>query len=296
MPMCKTLVSALLGALYAILLASSLEGGGVMRNLAIRGAMMGASGGVPTARDYVQDGLIVLYDAIENSGWGVHLNNVSSWINLAGNAMSEMMLSGEYEIQQNCVRLNWSAVNSRSSNGIGYATASLPSGKRNFECCVSDCKANFVSESNRLAQWITGPKEMPSFELSSSNKLIFGGQQFNVYSPSVDNVIEYREDRHPGCRIMETGMFTFGTFTTDNLNEIIFFNNAKIFNRDTSQMKIAMGCVDEFRGNVEFFNRSSDFMRPMNAKVHCIRVYSRPLTPSEIAANYDIDKARFGIT
>lgn len=48
MPTYKTLVSALLCALYAILFASSLEGGGVMRNLAIRGAMVGASGVIPS--------------------------------------------------------------------------------------------------------------------------------------------------------------------------------------------------------------------------------------------------------
>lgn len=51
MPETKTLSQALLCALYAILFASSLEGGGVMRNLAIRGAMMGASEELPYARE-----------------------------------------------------------------------------------------------------------------------------------------------------------------------------------------------------------------------------------------------------
>ena len=31
-------------------------------------------------------------------------------------------------------------------------------------------------------------------------------------------------------------------------------------------------------------------------KIHCVRVYNRGLSPSEISANYAIDKARFGLT
>lgn len=37
---------------------------------------------IPTARDYVQDGLLSLYDAKENAGWGVH--DESSLLDLVG--------------------------------------------------------------------------------------------------------------------------------------------------------------------------------------------------------------------
>lgn len=38
----------------------------------------------PTARDYVQDGLIAMWDGIENAGWGVHNPNATEWKDLVG--------------------------------------------------------------------------------------------------------------------------------------------------------------------------------------------------------------------
>ena len=38
-----------------------------------------------TARDYVQDGLIAMWDGIENAGWGTHDPNATVWKDLAGN-------------------------------------------------------------------------------------------------------------------------------------------------------------------------------------------------------------------
>ena len=38
----------------------------------------------PTARDYVQDGLIEMWDGIENAGWGVHNPNATEWKDLVG--------------------------------------------------------------------------------------------------------------------------------------------------------------------------------------------------------------------
>ena len=40
--------------------------------------------GVPTARDYVQDGLVAMWDGIENAGWGVHDQNATVWKDLVG--------------------------------------------------------------------------------------------------------------------------------------------------------------------------------------------------------------------
>ena len=38
----------------------------------------------PTARDYVQDGLIAMWDGIENAGWGTHDPNATEWKDLVG--------------------------------------------------------------------------------------------------------------------------------------------------------------------------------------------------------------------
>ena len=41
--------------------------------------------GAPTARSYVQAGLVAMWDGIENAGWGVHDATSRTWVDLTGN-------------------------------------------------------------------------------------------------------------------------------------------------------------------------------------------------------------------
>ena len=52
---------------------------------------LGRGGGgakVPTASDYVQTGLVAMWDGIENAGWGVHDANATVCIDLVGGVLS----------------------------------------------------------------------------------------------------------------------------------------------------------------------------------------------------------------
>ena len=40
---------------------------------------------MPTARDYVQDGLIAMFDGVENAGFGTNDANATVWVDLSGN-------------------------------------------------------------------------------------------------------------------------------------------------------------------------------------------------------------------
>ena len=44
-----------------------------------------AAGGKLSAKSYVQDGLVAMWDGIENAGWGVHDPNATVWKDLVGN-------------------------------------------------------------------------------------------------------------------------------------------------------------------------------------------------------------------
>lgn len=39
-----------------------------------------------TAADYIQDGLVCIFDGIENVGWGEHNNDATRWVNLVDNS------------------------------------------------------------------------------------------------------------------------------------------------------------------------------------------------------------------
>ena len=52
-------------------------------------------GGTLSAKSYVQDGLVAMWDGIENAGWGTHDANATTWVDLTGNG-HDAALSGKY--------------------------------------------------------------------------------------------------------------------------------------------------------------------------------------------------------
>ena len=76
------------GAGLAAILASGKAPAYLVKSmLAARNSIGMKSGGakVPTAADYVQTGLVAMWDGIENAGWGVHDSNATAWKDLIGN-------------------------------------------------------------------------------------------------------------------------------------------------------------------------------------------------------------------
>ena len=57
-----------------------------------------------TAKDYVQDGLIAMWDGIENAGWGVHDPNATVWKDLIGSGYDFQIPSAGVEIKKDCIR------------------------------------------------------------------------------------------------------------------------------------------------------------------------------------------------
>ena len=47
----------------------------------------------PTARDYIQDGLVAMWDGIENAGWGKHDENATNWVDLVGGTIPQCVWS-----------------------------------------------------------------------------------------------------------------------------------------------------------------------------------------------------------
>ena len=48
--------------------------------------------GSVSARDYIQNGLVAMWDGIENIGWGQHSDSASAWVNLMGNSNYDFTL------------------------------------------------------------------------------------------------------------------------------------------------------------------------------------------------------------
>ena len=55
-----------------------------------------AAPSIPTARDYVQNGLVAMWDGIENAGWGVHDANATVWKDLVGTRDLTVNATGQW--------------------------------------------------------------------------------------------------------------------------------------------------------------------------------------------------------
>ena len=250
------------------------------------GAWANIGGGVPTARDYVHDGLVLLIDGIENDGFGVHSDSVSVWKNLATSGiMSDVSLSGDYSIETNNIRMNHLAVSNRTSNGIGRCNVVQPFSTKTIEVCSSGFVPNHVTDANRKNAFFCYPNT-------------FGTLYYNVGNLSRNSVIIALFTTRVDSGFLGPGFPYFKREQCQNFRTISY-NSSKslvVDQEDLSSSVTISTSSDMYSGEVELFNRSSDWSRPFNGKIHCMRVYNRNLTAEEMIANQAIDKARFGLT
>lgn len=230
----------------------------------LRNALM-AGKRTPTAKDYVQDGLIAMWDGIENAGWGTHDASATTWKDLIGSAD---------------ITLVRAVVNSdhiyfpkgTSNSNIGYGTANFPNPYGTMEIGFSlDDNVGYciVSIGNIYSGW-----GLCNFARSGLGRIISdtydsGAGPYAPYTTQEVCTISITKDPGPSSKD-------------------IFKNGAK-----QSLGTIPSG--SRYNAGTNSINSSTNQTRSSNIHMRFIRIYSRVLTDAEIAANYAIDKARFNL-
>lgn len=218
-----------------------------------------SGGGVPTARDYVQDGLIAMWDGIENAAWGVHDPSATTWKDLAGNN-DATPVDGTY---------SWES-DSFVCNGIGLVSA-YSSDFQSVEVVV------------RVREDLQTTTYAPIFgTLSESNaKGVF-------WLPSL-NYLRFYNGTSNSLPTTETELN--GTFSAVSVSpSTIVFKDAEIKNTK----RVSYWNIVGFQSDV-FKIGGSDKNNKCFGYIKSVRVYNRVITSSEILHNYEIDKARFNL-
>ena len=230
------------------------------------GAWAKRGGGVPTAKDYVQDGLVFMQDCIENSGWGVRKSGIQTeWTEL---------VSGEKASCDVTFYDDYALVN--SDHDIKY----------NDNTYISQIDRSVALTYECILENIT------TFNTPIRNN-IFSSQNFsfmcrNSYGP--------------------TTYWPLRSLLGDGNNVVIGFHVDEYCHVRVSVAASAdssKGTVYEKGVHLSHVDRSIN-INPKETKsilenlfqgmrIRCFRAYSRALTADEIAHNYAIDKARFGI-
>ena len=139
---------------------------------AVRNGAWAKSGGiVPTARDYVQDGLIAMWDGIENAGWGVHDSSATTWKDLVGG--NDLVLQNTAHFDEN------SLVSADRDNLTALCSSRLPYASIEV-CAFCDASRN----SSGLVCFGNSVDENRMFSCSTKSVQIYNGNhQIELTTP-----------------------------------------------------------------------------------------------------------------
>ena len=271
----KTLTQALLAAFCAILArgtsAAHVEGGGVMQIASKISMWSGAR--TPTAKDYVQDGLVYQLDGIENDGFGKHLARgpwrdlVSGdvWATYTGDFTATAYHAQSIDALTKSLYLAWPEA-ARKVFADGIYTIEIR-GKSSI--------GNSTTTSPRsVFQTVVGANPV---RIGVYNQLAFTFQIGGVNTFLGPGILGLPSD--------ELGRYQFDVTGWQNGTAGGF----KVMNADYE--KSLTNCTTGTPSQARILVNSD-----CDALWYAVRIYSRALTADEIAANYAIDKERFGLT
>lgn len=209
-----------------------------------------------TAKDYIQDGLVAMWDGIENAGWGVHDPNATTWKDLVGSC--DLSRNGTPLVKPNCMGFDGSCCFYGASQFGTICTMEA----------VVDAKTQVGSTDPELVR-LDGTRQYKIY--INNNRLTLGISMVaaGAYAGYINTGIEVV------------------AWVFDTSQQLFYVNGAYRSSRAWKYPQTGSGVV--------IGAGSSSLFRPGVGDVYSVRLYSRTLTSQEIAANYAIDKARFNL-
>lgn len=224
---------------------------------------------IKTANDYVQNGLIAMWDGIENVGYGQHDDNATSWADLTGKGANWLLKDSNttqvFEVGSNYVKI----LSNVSYNGRGHCTPSWSSGNDIITIEIVLDNTDFDIISDTMARVVSFGVGSGNFDQTIHVKgTLLAPNIYNKYGQvslvTGTNAVSLVIGSQP---VLLNGLFvqsvnrTFGGYTYE----------APVLGAYAATAAIGV-------------------------KVKSLRIYGRSLTDAERLANYAIDKVRFNLT
>ena len=236
-------------------------------------------GGVPTAREYVQDGLVAMWDGIENEGWGVHDSAAAGWKELSGNGWDFSL-----DPNKNRVSFGDSYIDMKNVGANGVCAAYTPKG--------------FIGNGYSCLEIVYEPynKSMDIFNPGGDSQSKNSDFGFYASPTYIQFGTQNGKDRWRYAFDSENNKPYYAACNIDKNNGNIhhgFVNGVPVNRTDSS------ASTGYYRGTHSSIGGryTNGFVADYGAsgKIFALRLSNRFLTDAEIAANYAIDKARFNL-
>lgn len=274
----------------------------------LRNALMSGKR-TPTAKDYVQDGLVATFDGIENGGRGVHTSDKYSLRELVTGASISVFESApeiaEVVVSSNAV--DFTRANTTDKENTAYLACRIPgladtlkSGTVMTMELVATPDTSFI-DTYASQRWGLDFSVGASLDMLPSTKGVLrrwwqsgnmcGGFNKRLYYDQSLGIASNPATMKAWQSKRHTALITGITSSTSDAKDFIDGLPVSASWRDFWQgNQNAPGDCIAF-GQLLF---SNEIILP--SRIYSWRLYSRALTADEIAANYAIDKARFGLT
>ena len=217
-----------------------------------------------TAKDYVQDGLIAMWDGIENAGFGVHDSGARTWKDLIG--VHDFILPAGISFGEDCA-LFTKSVGKEQSWGF-YKNEILT-----IEVCGKHTSTT-VGFAFQFSDGVSGERLFAY--LSTNNR----GFQFMSQGNTMNR---------PAFGIRWSVAATFFATPTSNYRQKETF-----YNGQSSPMNTGTTGWGAKRACIGYYSNKDTYA--FVGEICSVRLYSLAITSAQVAANYAIDKARFGLT
>lgn len=255
--------------------------------LVMRRNLMAAKSGY-TAKDYVQDGLIAMWDGIENAGLGRHDTNATTWKDLIGGVGDmHFFVSGTKE----------PSLSPMVNVGDGYVSDGV-----NF--CAADDVNEFLKNKDKSDNTIEFIMELSGGVGIPGKDVVtyIATEKIGMYSKNSFRYISFGHNlttvgrditSFPAliclsvCSTTDKGLFYHNsnviTEVEDSAYPYVYSSGGDIFGNGRMSLKIFANWI----------GTAINYSNPI--KICALRIYDRVLSDYEIAANYAIDKARFNL-
>ena len=227
-----------------------------------------AKAAAPTARSYVQDGLIAMWDGIENAGWGQRQTGSIVWKDLIGSHDLSTTVPNQYYWTDNSLHFDGQNTTldhrGMECSTISMAYFEIVAVKRGTHTSV------FAQNGGR----------------SANNLLLW---QYNNLSSCLAH--NGAAQRFPAGTIKKDVPLTMGVTVGTSTPEL-FVNGAKITPYSSADGWSVYNVFSLFANSL---SRNGGYNNGAEKEIYNARCYSRALTAEELAANCAIDKERFNL-
>lgn len=249
----------------------------------------------PTAKDYVQSGLIAMWDGIENAGWGVHDASATVWKDLISGVTLKIQSASHWEndalfidraASRVSTNVSGTAFYTALSNAVDARTLTIQNVWNLYEYGTS--AGTGLGERVRRVMGPAGAIYGFLCPITATHVYLnSNGSGSGYYWTSNINIGDVAGKHSLTAAFAPSGVRMYAS---------LYHNATLLQNKVLPTSQVADEDVS-FSGlkSATWYMGAFSNIKNIVDEIHCFRMYSRDLTAAEIAANYAIDKARFGL-